>query len=823
MSQYTYTLNPNRKEEEKGAYKQSELEKMTTFHLREICRKERLVVSPSQTLDKESLVRLIMRFRGQKEYCHIKTDCEGGLERLQEYLQTHEVRLSKNQNIRVPATIVLYQKTEINELDNYQVQSNEGLYEGNLLLVDEALHVYTCFYIKQVKELFYLLKGKEVIIRPLEKHRYSLLYFKNQRDSDILYHCYYGNRTITSGVIEGIQIPLLDIQEKEVATTILPLVIDFGSSSTTMGICRADGSMEIAKVNGSPIIPSMIGIKIKAKEEVEFLFGRDAKEFSENNYRDEDVAVFYDIKRWITDVNQKEGVILQNGYKYQFSRQEMLRAYMEYLLDVARQQFKCEFTWIQFLAPVRQKEKFETLFQELLPEYTINCELDKGMAVLFYSINRLIQNKSYDRKSWYHALIIDCGGEMTDLTSGKFKIDNTHVSYVIDMQTQYENGDANFGGNNLTYRILQLLKIRIAEELGFLPKEEIPIEDEGIYEKVESRYQQAEVWIPTKFQEYETKSREQYFFVKNNYYYLFALAEQVKKEFFQPKFCYKLSLSTKKEATEHELFLDKWKLSICQKGVFSQMTEEIKFSLYLNEVEELLRPEIYGLMERFLDKKYEQEQLLQYEIIKLTGQSCQSRLFTEALKQYIPGKLIQNSKKSSNKEEFKMCCLEGALAYFLNCKLGYMKVNQSCEVECLPYEIMAFTHENKEKILIQSLDYENQIGYISRFQIGTQLDLYLSDERGNHLKTYYYPYDTTTFQKTTQEDIDQKYKGTVIQEETDNIVEGEMKFFVWASKPRWGFVVLPVLRTGEQLYQGEETFFEFEDGTWELNFFDGKK
>lgn len=38
-----------------------------------------------------------------------------------------------------------------------------------------------------------------------------------------------------------------------------------------------------------------------------------------------------------------------------------------------------------------------------------------------------------------------------------------------------------------------------------------------------------------------------------------------------------------------------------------------------------------------------------------------------------------------------------------------------------------------------------------------------------------------------------------------------------------GFLVLPVLRDGEQLYINEEKFFDFEDDTWELNFFDGRK
>lgn len=170
-----------------------------------------------------------------------------------------------------------------------------------------------------------------------------------------------------------------------------------------------------------------------------------------------------------------------------------------------------------------------------------------------------------------------------------------------------------------------------------------------------------------------------------------------------------------------------------------------------------------------------------------------------------------------------MCCLEGALAYFRNCKLGYMKVNEQYRVGSLPYEIMAYTHENQEKILIKSLDRENHIGYISRFHMGNQLDLYLNDEQGKRLKTCYFAYDTAKFEQTTQREIDETYAGTVIQEETDIIMEGETKFFVWAVRERWGFVVLPVLRDGEILYKGAETFFDFEDDTWELNFFDGRK
>ena len=305
-----------------------------------------------------------------------------------------------------------------------------------------------------------------------------------------------------------------------------------------------------------------------------------------------------------------------------------------------------------------------------------------------------------------------------------------------------------------------------------------------LLERLEREYEASEGYLPTCFKDYEGRGREEYLFVKNNYYTLFEIAEQVKKLFFQTTFRYELYISTKKGEDREAVFLDKWKLSVLEQGRFRQMGREVEFPIYLNQMEELLRPDIYGLMERFLEDKFVKGELQNYEMIKLTGQSCKSKLFMEALKQYVPGKLIHTAKRDGEGTELKMCCLEGALSYFLNCKLGYMKVEQNYQVGALPYEIMAYTHENKEKVLIQSQDREGHIGYISRFRIGKQLDLYLRDSQGADLRTYYFEYDTSKFEQTTQEEIDREYAGTVIQEETDIILEGEMKFFVWVSRKR---------------------------------------
>lgn len=827
MSQYSYTLYPKRQEKTVKTYRQSELEKMTTFQLREICRKERLVVSSEIFSKREELIHFLMRFRGRKEYQHITKYETEGLERIQNFLKQAKKLEEKEDSIRMPATLFFYSNIEMNEWDQYQIQTKGiPLYEGNILLVDEDWNVYTCFYMKEKGQKFYLCKGKEVEIKPLETKKYFFLYFPKERESDVIYEIYYKRQTIMPSSLSVIKIPLLQVEVEEIPKSNVPLVIDFGSSNTTIGMYDFDGTFKIAKSDCGEMIPSVIAITKIERDTKEYIFGYDAILEKQNHYLEQEIPIFYDIKRWMSDIERSEKILLNNGFPHQVERKEMLKAFFKYLITIATHQFKCEFATIQFLAPIRQKEKFTTVLKQLLPEYEVECSLDEGMAVLFHSIDTIIKRDIYERGRWYDALIIDCGGGTTDLMAGKFSIDNNRISYDIQLETQYENGDTNFGGNNLTFRILQLLKIKLVHAI----QENQEIREEiDLKAGLEQAYKQAEFILPTKFKSYENATREQYFYVKNNYYYFFELAEQIKTTFFGIDIPYELVLHMDKDEKEEKnekrttILLDKWRFYLFDGTQFIKAKEPISISFYLYEIEELLRDDIYQMIGKFLEVKFQKGQLGNYDMIKLTGQSCRSKLFTEALKEYVPGRLIQSTKKAEDKKELKLCCLKGALSYFFHYKLGYMKMKQAYNVRTLPYEVMAFTHENKEKVLIPSFDEGETIGCISRFHVGRQLDLYVRDEQQNLLKIHRFLYDTTQFIKTTQEEIDTQYAGSVIQEETDIILEGEMKFFVWVSKKQWGFYVLPILREGELLYKGEEHFFDFEDDTWEENFFDGTK
>lgn len=848
MAKYSYQLY---KEKSKGDvmeyFYRSELEKMTTYQLREICRKEKLMERVSDPLDKEELIRLIFKYRGKHSANYILDYLEEGMGRIQDFISTTDCIIQKESKISFPAKLTVYNGLAVEALDQYQVKSAGTLYPGNMLLVDEKFQIITVFSLKEFKcGEYYLTKSKDIPVKETGKGQYSILYL-GEKESEFLYELYWEMPKTIPHSMKMSQIPILDFIVKPLPVSHSPLVIDFGSTNTTAGIYTESGKFKLIsalrKENGTitktSLIPSVIGIKAIVRDRIQYVFGHEAEELGRDNYMDEDLPVFYDMKRYVSDSKRSEKIIAADGHHLNIERETLLKKYMEYIIGEAVQQFKCTFSQIQLLAPVRQKEKFSKLFGDLLKSYKVECALDEGSSVLFYSIYNLIERGkenpgAYKQNKWFKALIIDCGGGTTDLTTGRFMIHNHRVAYNIELNTSYENGDTNFGGNNLTFRILQFLKIRLVENIKQKEKQNFLcsqkdiyrlVDKEGnqmVYEDLEKAYKEAENCIPTKFKEYEEKSVHEYFRIKSNYYYLFELAEKIKKDFFSEDQVYQVELSNKK--IDGSVLLDRWKLTYWENKKLSYYPGNLDgILIHYYEIQALMKADVYSLMKKFLDTVFYNGELMKFELIKLSGQSCCVELFKEALKEFIPGKLIQGIRNQRNEQELKLSCIHGALQYMQNKKSGFMNIAHLYEAGALPFQVSAKTHEGIEKVLIHSLQREEKTGFISRFMEGEQLKLYLKDTEGRRLREYWFRHTKEDLDDTTHHKIEETYPGKIKQEDTDNITNGETKYFVWASREEWGFYVYPVVREYDKLCAGTAVFFDFEDDTWEENFFDGQK
>lgn len=870
MDKYTYTLNQqNKKEEKLHYYSQDELELMTTYQLRDICWKEQIINGIQAPLDKDELIRQIMRFRGRKKNLFIKKQSKEGMERIENLLKTATLHYMPK-SMRGCAKIVTYENMAVTYFDRFTIGYLPEIVNTNALLVS-GNKICTIFQVQQFQgqtDCLYLTKAAEMESVESTVKSYQL-YCMDRAQSEWIYRLYKTDYDTLPEHLNFYVVPIMDFQVRSLLEINMPLAIDFGTTNTTAGVYldsgyieRMDGDpvKEILRENNvnyvtflrgeeeeeTPILPSVVGITKIEGDHVHYTFGYQADRLFHMSYIDEGFCVFYDIKRWISDPDREEELVDRDGHRCFVKRKEIIREFLKYVIDCAMQRFKCKFKSLHISAPVKQKKMFIRLYREILPEYEIEEEdmLDEGVAVLYNSISDLIEEKRYHDNEEWKALIIDCGGGTTDLSSCRFTIHNQRVSYQINITTAYENGDTDFGGNNLTYRIMELLKIALARQLndedGLMP--EVIMEKLGddifrqvdadgvnkVYQVLDEEYRKVERILPTRFRDYEHRSNREYYAVKNNFYYLFHIAEQIKKAFYGKAETLRIAVSSipMKETATLCLLADRFKLSVREGEKFQVLKDIPTVYFSVNMLDKLLKADIYGIVKRFIENDYNSGELQEYSIMRLTGQSCKIDLFREALKEFIPGKIIESSKREpgySQDYELKLMCLDGAIKYIKDKRFGYADVQITNEHAAFPYMITAATHTGEEKILIKRLDRKNIRGYISRNMADLTLQLYLKDMNGTVRYKYNCSVNPNDFKIEEAEEIVKRYRGEIIQDDIDSIVNKEVRFFILADEERWGFVSVPILRKAEQIMLGTEQFFPFETESWLTNFFDGTK
>lgn len=869
MDRYAYTLKPGRTENETRSYSRAELELMTTFQLRDICWRERIINGIQAPMDKDELIRQIMRFRGRKDSLFITEYSEEGTGRIEELLRA--VRVNRLQKaLRGCARIVVYQGIAATCQDGLTIGYDQELVDTNALLVsgNQVCAIFNLRAFQGRTDQLYLTKPGEMACRDSAVKNYRLCCM-GRAQSDWLYHFYQQDQELRPEHLDFYEVPVMDFQVRELLETDMPLAIDFGTSNTTAGIYLDSGYLEkldgdpaagCLKENGAnyvtytgadgretPLLPSVVGVLDIDGDQVRYVFGYEADQLFHSSYIDEGFCAFYDIKRWISDPDREEELVDRAGRRCFVKRREIIRVFLEYVISCATQKFKCRFKNLHLTAPVKQKQLFARLFGELLPDYQVMEEgmLDEGVAVLYNSISELIAQKRFRNNEELRALIIDCGGGTTDLTSSRFTINDQRVAYRIRIATAYENGDTDFGGNNLTYRIMQLLKIaaaralggpegaadirQLTEEMGTDIFRRIDREGAGgVYGPLDGAYREAEALIPTRFRDYEHRSNAEYFAVMNNFYYLFGLAEEVKKVFYGRQEALRVAVSTVPvtEAGTVHVQADRFKLSV-RRGEVLQMVKDLPaICLDISQTSRLLQGDIYRLVKRFIEPLYEDGRLDEYAIMRLTGQSCRIGLFRDALKEFIPGKVIESSRRGTPGGEdhgLKLMCLDGAIRYIRDKRFGYADVTITSEQAAFPYIVTAMTHTGEERTLIHSLDRQQTQGYISRNAADLTLQLYLRDPDGQERYKYNCAFDAGEFQPAEAEEIVEKYQGRIPQGDVDTIVNRELRSFILADEQRWGFLVVPVLRDREKLMLGPDRFFLFETEGWLTNFFDGTK
>ncbi len=889
---YTLHLNNTPQKTTTHTYQKRDLEEMTTYQLRDICSKEMIIKGITDPLNRYELIETILRYRGEKEALLIREVKEGGWERIQSIL-TRKLgsQLRDEGTIHNPARIIMYEGLDLTLYDRYQVGIDRSkkndisktvinhIVESNVLLVGENGEICSILNLVsdgEEEEHYFLERDGRQPIKLSDKKFYYLLFFE-KRESDYLYNAYYAKEQKPCAAINYYKIPLVDLEIREAEQTEAILSIDFGTSNTTAGtyldygyINQHDsndllnGGVKLDAINEVrfmdhtkkvkkwvPMLPTVVSVvDCSDASNIIYHFGYAAKKDAEIKYYDESFSIFYEIKRWVNSYEARQEINDKAGNTAFVKRGDIVREYLLYVIHCAEQRFKCKFKHLHLTSPVKMKRQYNLMFKDLLSEYEIDTQhmLDEGTAVIYNTIHNLIEKKKYYDGERISALIIDCGGGTTDLSSCNFVIENDSVSYRVDIETTYENGDTNFGGNNITYRIMQYIKIMFAafysqgksvriDDIIQVASEDIfryvdEFGRDAVYEYLEKAYDEAESIIPTKFKNYENRTRDEYFMVKNNFYFLFDIADRMKKQFYMREGIIRNSFQNNYDKEDDDLKvtqIERWNLVIREEGrlVYKHSFPEVIFNI--KEIELLLKADIYEIVNKFLNDFYQSRILDEYSIIKLTGQSCRIDIFREALKEFVPGKSIefkQQSKEKKDITELKLTCVRGAIQYVNARKMGFTDVRLYYQMPSIPYSVSGLTHEGQEIKLIYSLDRAQTYGHLSRNSGIRQLELFLKDGSGNLKYRYIYDNKEADYEETTYEEILDRYYDygeCIPQDDMDSIYEGEVKFFVFAAKDQWGFFLVPVTRRNSILCIGREAFYAFENDAWEMDFFDGLK
>lgn len=661
-------------------------------------------------------------------------------------------------------------------LDQGKKISREDIDVSNFTLVDKLpVTLQKSFYIivPQGIDLYYgcmailkkngeiaafgtLQDGKDGIHLILPAENITFESFRHERNFTLAFFpataaaFFAGNSKSYTGEIYTLECP---VTYKDLDSANQTLCIDFGTSNTTVGsygIVDSQGNepelvefLDVTK--DSPevrrMLPTMVYVSECENDKVtRYQFGYEArKRVIEQDYNTK-ASVFYEIKRWVNTMDATEEVVGENGYTAKVSHREIITAYILHVLELAERHFEKHFTKLHFSAPVKLKESFLKEMEDSLKPYGYQVlrgesSLDEGISIIYYHIAERIRQamKKKGDIPEEKVLIMDCGGGTTDLASCSYKYTMLNVGLEKDIgtklsiTTRFENGDSNFGGNNITYLILQMLKIKMAalikgkkdagdikqlldydenellEEVDEWYRKESNKEKKDIshktkrygnldpYGKFKKAYEEADTFIPTKFADVPTQKKAQK--VKRNYYYLWQMAEAIKVEFYREY----LDLVNMDFANPDDKRIcipnpEQYYLWVQENNTGELVKRENPMEdieITINDIRRCLYPAIYMLL-KFILNEYDNKELLDYKYYKLSGQSCKIPLFLELLKEFVPGNKLRSrgeKRASSDSSTLKTACIEGSISYMRDVDYGVITPDFTIEQPRMLYKV----------------------------------------------------------------------------------------------------------------------------------------
>jgi len=836
-----------------------DLESMDATTLRAICKELNIKPESINTFsDKSAMVRLVYKYRGSLADRFIHEWDASKVARLQQAI-SEKGEEQRNSKVDVPVYFSIYRGIDsLNERGSeHKVYTDADLDMTSAVLVNHDGEIQAFIDVSRGNaKNTYLLKLRDWMLSPNLAngiHRnFKIIFFPN--DYDKILDVY--NIDKESSRFLYIAKTIQEIVVREIKDTDEVLVIDYGTSYTTAGVYAGDKIKHIQfftsedceyepdtpayyancrECGRCALCPSVVAVRECTDSHIELVFGHEAKErlpMARN-------SIFFDTKRWVSSYKDEVEVKDLVGNTAFIKRSEIIERFLKYVIHTAEQQNKVRYKNICFTSPVKQKAMSIRMYKDILADYHVEDRdaVDEAVAVVYDSVARLVESMDYEEDDRRSVLLIDCGGSTSDVVKCDYEISRQRNNSRIEVNVGYANGDTNFGGNNLTFRIMQFLKIKLAQHyrkdallsidnLLNISYDEVfdAIDDKGIsytYTAFEEAYRKAGTTIPTNFADYINDSETVYFCVRGNFYYLWNLAERIKIELFSSSSAYEFAFD--RLSADRILYM----VSVRnEKGLFKTHSDCPPLKILRDEINLLLKPEIYNLLKKFVEPFYDEDETMSgITNIMLSGQTTKIGLFRDVLKEYIAGQKVRAPFEYSFSKKLK--CIRGAVAYYGHKAIGRIRPEISYESPVVPYHLTTetFVDDEREKVLIaQGQTLEGLYSFIDRTISAKILELELRDHDRAILQTIRIDFDVDRFEETTYDHLLTAHEWLVNKQgDVDRIESGDVRIFVYSNDESWGFKCLAIANDRGNLSCSKEWFFPFESTEWETNFFDGKR
>lgn len=190
MDKYGYTIRKKQTGDRPvSRYHKSDLLLMTAFQLREICRKEKILRGILDPLDKEELIRVILRYRGAEEYFLIREADEAGYQILENVMGHTRLKERTDLHLECRSRIIAYEGLALGFRDGLTLPYIRDLAGTNALVTGGDGMICAVLNVVPMgtgTDCLYLTKAAGIPCRESGIKNYSL-YCMGRRESELFF------------------------------------------------------------------------------------------------------------------------------------------------------------------------------------------------------------------------------------------------------------------------------------------------------------------------------------------------------------------------------------------------------------------------------------------------------------------------------------------------------------------------------------------------------------------------------------------------------------------------------------------------------------